>query len=282
MPRSSSVEAGHTAITVESMGTVISIRLGDAGGDADDADDVGSPHSISRRAAARHAVAEVFRGWNERFSLYREESELSRVNRGALRLTQAGSQLRDCYALALQWRDQTDGVFTPHRDDGAIDLSGIVKSLAIAQAGDALRRLGVRDWSVNAGGDILVDGDQAPGLNWSAAIVDPLDRQARLAAVPLRLPLRAVATSGSMERGEHIWTTLDGALSPFRQVTVFGRDIVTADVLATAIIAGGQAARRPGGQAALDRSTDAFPVEVLAVLRDGSLLATPGLRAAGA
>jgi len=270
MPLSSDAVAGHTAITVESMGTVISIRLGEAGGALDD---VSSPHRDARRAAARHAVAEVFRGWNERFSLYREESELSRVNRGELRLTQAGSELRDCYALALQWLDQTDGVFTPHRADGAIDLSGIVKGLAIAQAGDALHRLGVADWSVNAGGDILVDGEQSPGLNWAAAIVDPLDRQAMLATVPLRRPLRAVATSGSMERGEHIWTTLDGALSPFLQVTVFGRDIVTADVLVTAIIA--------GGQAALDRSTQAFPVEVLAVLRDGSLLATPGLRAAG-
>ncbi|WP_241972641.1 FAD:protein FMN transferase [Cryobacterium cryoconiti] len=257
--------AGHPAITVESMGTVISIRIGAAAGNA------GFPHDEALRAAARQAVADVFRGWNDRFSLYREGSELSRVNRGELRLTQAGSELRDCYALALAWRDRTDGVFTPHRADGAIDLSGIVKSLAIAHAGEALYGLGLRDWSLNAGGDILVAGDQTPGLDWAAAIVDPLDRSARLASVPLRAPLRAVATSGSAERGEHIWTTVDGALSPFRQVTVFGRDIVTADVLATAIIAGG----RP----ALHRSTETFPIEVLAVLRDGSLLATPGLRA---
>ena len=43
------------------------------------------------------------------------------------------------------------------------------------------------------------------------------------------------------------------------------------ELLATAIIA--------GGEAALNRSTETWPVEVLAVLRDGSLLATPGLRA---
>jgi thiamine biosynthesis lipoprotein len=274
MPHSSNAVAGQTALTVESMGTVISIRLGVAGESGRSRDDAGSPRDEVLRATARHAVADVFRGWNERFSLYRDDSELSRVNRGELRLTQAGSELRDCYALALHWRDRTDGVFTPHRADGAIDLSGIVKSLAIAEAGDALHRLGLEDWSVNAGGDILVDGDQAPGLDWSAAIVDPLDRQSLLAAVPLSRPLRAVATSGSAERGEHIWTTVDGGLSPFRQVTVFGRDIVTADVLATAIIA--------GGQAALDRSTETFPIEVLAVLRDGSLLATPGLRATSA
>lgn len=264
MPHSSSAVAGHTAITALSMGTVISIRLGDGA----------APHDDARLAAARNAVVEVFRGWNERFSLHREGSELSRVNRGELRLTQAGPELRNCYALALAWRGRTDGVFTPHRADGAIDLSGIVKSLAIAEAGDLLNRLGARDWSLNAGGDILVGGDRASGLGWSAGIVDPLDRGTLLATVPLTLPVRAVATSGSAERGDHIWTTVDGGVSPYRQVTVFARDIVTADVLATAIVA--------GGQAALDRSTEAFPIDVLAVLRDGSLLATPGLRAASA
>lgn len=272
MPHSSNVAAGaaarHSAVTVQSMGTVISIRLGTA--DPGSGDDAGSSPDVALRATARHAVAEVFRRWDERFSLYREESELSRVNRGELRLTQTGPELRDCYALALGWRSRTDGVFTPHRADGAIDLSGIVKSLAIVEAGDALHRLGVRDWSLNAGGDILVGGDQALGFDWSAAIVDPLDRQSLLATVPLGRPVRAVATSGSAERGEHIWTSVDGGFSPYRQVTVFGPDIVTADVLATAIIA--------GGQAALDRSTAAFPIDVLAVLRDGSLLATPGLR----
>jgi thiamine biosynthesis lipoprotein len=256
MPHTSSPTAG-AALTIESMGTVVSIRLAGA---ADDAS----------RAAALAAVSGVFRRWDERFSLYRQDSELSRVNRGELRLTEASVTLRDCYAVALDWRDRTDGVFTPHRADGVVDLSGVVKSLAIAEAGDALTELAAGAWSLNAGGDILVHGDQSPGLAWVAAIVDPLDRQALLASVPLAAPLRAVATSGSAERGEHIWSTVEGGLSPYRQVSVFAGDIVTADVLATAIVA--------GGEATLNRSTQTYPIEVLAVLRDGALLATPGLR----
>ncbi|TFD83143.1 FAD:protein FMN transferase [Cryobacterium fucosi] len=240
------------------MGTVLSIRFG-------------GPVGPARRDAARDAIARVFGRWDARFSLYRDDSELSRVNRGELRLTQASVALRDCYALALDWRDRTDGVFTPHRADGVLDLSGVVKALAIDEAGRALSALGQGDWSLNAGGDILVSGDQAPGLDWMAGIADPEDRARSLAVVPLAVPLRAVATSGSAERGDHIWTAVDGGPSPYRQVTVFARDIVTADVLATAIFA--------GGEATLNRSTETWPVEVLAVPRDGSLLATPGLRA---
>ena len=267
------------AQTFETMGTVVSLRIGGAAGgaargaagaaDAAAADD-GHLAGVPSPEAALDAVRRVFTRWDERFSLYRPDSEISRIARGDIRLTQASAELRDCYAVALDWRDRTDGVFTPHRADGVLDLSGVVKSLAIAEAGEALRGLGLSAWSVNAGGDLLVNGDQAPGQDWVAGIVDPASRQELLASVPLVAPVRAVATSGSAERGEHIWTSAGGGTSPYRQVSVIGLDIVTVDVLATTIVA--------GGEAALNRSLETFPIEVLAVLRDGSLVATAGLR----
>ncbi|MDJ0337683.1 FAD:protein FMN transferase [Cryobacterium sp. PH31-O1] len=245
------------ALTFATMGTMVSLRLGDA------------EHGATALTAAAQQVETVFRRWDEQFSLYREDSELSRVARGDIRLTAASESLRDCYALALDWRDRTQGVFTPHRGDGVIDLSGVVKALAIAEAGIALTDRGLRNWSINAGGDVLVCGD-ALGHDWVVAIVDPADRGESIASVPLRHPLRAVATSGSAERGQHIWTPRNFEPSPFRQVSVFAADIVTADVLATAIVA--------GGEAALGDLAERFPIDVLAVLRDGQLLATPGLR----
>ncbi|TFB53085.1 FAD:protein FMN transferase [Cryobacterium tagatosivorans] len=245
------------------MGTVVSLRMGD--GDAHD----GTGTRELRRMAGAAAEA-AFRRWDERFSLYRRDSELSRVARGDIRLTEASATLRDCYMLALGWRDRTDGVFTPHRADGVVDLSGVVKGLAIAETGEILAGLGLAGWSINAGGDILVDGRPAPEVDWVVGIVDPMDRGEVLAGVPLAGPLRAVATSGSAERGEHIWTPAPGAASPYLQVSVFAADIVTADVLATAIVA--------GGEKTLNDSTGRWPIEVLAVLRDGELLATPGLR----
>ncbi|TFD49151.1 FAD:protein FMN transferase [Cryobacterium frigoriphilum] len=253
------------------MGTVVSVRLN--GG----LTDAGGP---VLRHAARAAVAGVFDRWDDRFSLYRPGSELSRVASGAIRLPNASRELRDCYALALDWRDRTDGVFTPHRGDGVIDLSGIVKALAIVEAGSALESLGQKAWSINAGGDILVSGcpnvtfarrlDPNVDPDWVVALVNPLDRLDLLATVPLRAPLRAVATSGSAERGDHIWTPAPGIRSPFRQVSVLAADIVTADVLATAIVA--------GGEPMLNQCAATYEIEVLAVLQGGGLLATPGLR----
>ena len=249
--------SGTPALTFESMGTIVSVRLA---GDADE----------PMRRTAGGAAEAVFRRWDERFSLYRADSELSRIARGDIRLTEASAALLDCYALALDWRDRTDGVFTPHRADGVLDLSGIVKGLAIAETGERLAGLGLAGWSINAGGDILVAGRPSPGAEWVSGIVDPMDRADVLGRVPLPGPLRAVATSGSTERGEHIWPAIPGNAPHFRQVSVFAGDIVTADVLATAIIA--------GGEKTLHDSTDRWPIEVLAVLQDGRLLATPGLR----
>nr|WP_104128056.1 FAD:protein FMN transferase [Cryobacterium sp. Y57] len=237
------------------MGTVVSLRLGDFAAAVD--------------CAAVEAVETVFRRWDERFSLYREDSELSRIARGDIRLTEASKSLRTCYALALDWRERTQGVFTPHRADGVIDLSGVVKALAIAEAGAVLTVSSPANWSINAGGDVLVGGN-AGHPEWVVAIVDPGNRSEVIANVPLGYLLRAVATSGSAERGEHIWTALNGEPSPFRQVSVFAADIVTADVLATAIVA--------GGESTLNEMTERFAVDALAVLRDGQLLVTPGLR----
>ena len=62
------------------------------------------------------------------------------------------------------------------------------------------------------------------------------------------------------------WT----AVPDFVQVTVAAADVVTADILATAIVSGG----RP----MLNLATDQWDVAVLAVHADGSLLATPAFR----
>ena len=239
------------------MGTVVSVRPGASGVHAD---------------AAVAAVAAVFARWEARCSLFDPTSELSRVGRGELALTDASEDVRDAYALALHWRDATGGTFTPHRGDGLIDLNGVVKALAVEEAGVALDRAGFARWAIDAGGDVLVAaGRQAdPGAPaWPIGIVEPADRAALIARIEIDgSRRRAVATSGSAERGDHIWTMPGAGPSPFVQVSVAAADLVTADVLATAIVA--------GGRAALDDLAARHDVDVLAVTRDGGLLATPG------
>ncbi|MBH0117160.1 FAD:protein FMN transferase [Salinibacterium sp. NG253] len=244
------------------MGTVASIEL------------------PSAWASERAELERIFRAVDDRFSLYRPDSELSKVADSRLTLPSASSVLLASYARALEWRAATGGNFTPNRPDGTIDLNGIVKAEAIEQAGEYLTSVGCPQWSINVGGDILVSptgaatavtspaGQLAPAL-LRAGIADPAAPTQLLCSLELRHPRRAIATSGSAQRGDHIWR--GGSFEPaeFVQVSVVANDIVTADVLATTIVA--------GGQAALDDVTDRWDVDVITVDRAGDLRATPGL-----
>jgi len=234
--------------TFETMGTVVSLEW-------------------SGDEQALDAVRGIFEDADHRFSLYRPDSELRQVADGSLELLDASSELREVYATALGWRGETGGAFTPHRPDGAVDLNGIVKAWAMAEAG---RALGDGDWCLNVGGDVLVSGQAASGAPWVVGIVDPADRTTLLTAVPLVGGRRAAATSGSAERGDHIWTRgREGA--EFVQVTVVADDIVKADVFATATVS--------GGTITLDDVTGRFNIDVLTVDGEGSLRVTPRMRA---
>jgi thiamine biosynthesis lipoprotein len=221
-------------------------------------------------AGALIAAQEAVQRIDERYSLYRPDSELARVVAGVLTLPAASDELRDAYAQSHAWSALTDGAFTANRPDGVIDLSGIAKAFAIDDVGAVLGRSGATAWSVTIGGDILL----SPGAAVSGhvvGIVDPADRATLIAAVELRAPRRAIATSGRAERGDHIWR-LPGLGDDLVQVTVVANTIVEADVLATAIVA--------GGRELLDRLCDSRDIDVLAVTASGELLATPGIRSA--
>lgn len=223
-------------------------------------------------AAVLRSVQAGFDAYDRRFSLYRPDSELSRVARGELALPRASALLRNSYADALDWRSRTAGAFTPHRPDGVIDLNGIVKAGAMAAVSALLDAAGETDWLLNVGGDILSRGgfDGAP---WTIGITDPGDRAGLLCTLTLAAARPAVATSGTAERGEHIWRLDPHAVAgatAFRQVTVLAADIVTADVLATAILA--------GGRDQLDEATARFAIDVLTVDAAGAIRATPRLQ----
>ena len=256
------------ARTFKCMGTVIGLTM-PVGGPAE-----GQP-GLDEIAAATAVVERLFRDLDETFSLYRPDSEASRLVRGELTLPHASAQMREAYAEAHEWRLRTEGAFTPERPDGVLDLSGIIKGHAIREAGTTLLALGRRDWCLNAGGDVLVSGSPRPGSAepWKAGVVDPADRQTLITGYALGGTNRhhAIATSGSAERGEHIWRVGSGAHTDgFVQVTVAAADIVTADVLATTIVA--------GGTRMLDQVADQWDVAVLAIRADGSMLATPAFQ----
>jgi len=264
------------------MGTVISLTV--------PADVHKAPQAAADELEAATAVVErLFTELDSIFSLYRPDSEASRLVRGELALPEASAEMRARYEEAAEWRLLTEGAFTPERPDGALDLSGIVKGHAIREAGTSLLALGMANWCLNAGGDVLVGGSPNPGTDvpWRAGIVDPADRRTLLAGFALGgaapgSPVGsavgrtadggtrvALATSGSAERGDHIWSVTAGA-AEFRQVSVAAADVVTADVLATAIVA--------GGVPMLNCAAALWDIEALAVRANGELLATGGFR----
>jgi thiamine biosynthesis lipoprotein len=286
MQQTSEPRHGLRARTFSCMGTVISLAM--------PAGPHKAPHAADDELEAATAVVErLFARLDGTFSLYRPDSEASRLGRGELGLQQASDEMRARYTEASEWRLLTEGAFTAERPDGILDLSGLIKGHAIKEAGISLHALGLEDWCLNAGGDVLVSGSPDPGSGeaWRAGIVDPADRRTLLAGFPLGglpggLPSglaadggapgntasrsrMALATSGSAERGDHIWAA-GGRAAEFWQVSVAAADAVTADVLATAIVA--------GGTAMLNRAAELWDVEVLAVRRDGELLATSGFR----
>lgn len=267
-PRQGKKEPRLRSRTFTSMGTVVSLAVPAAPATAPQA-------AVDELEAATAVVEQLFNGLDRTFSLYRPDSEASAMARGELALTDASADMRRLYVEASEWRTLTEGAFTAERPDGVVDLAGIVKGHAIREAGTSLLALGLKDWCLNAGGDVLVDGSPTPGSArpWLAGIVDPADRTTLLTAFPLgNKGKHALATSGTSERGHHIWSAglQTERTEGFRQVSVAAADIVTADVLATAIMA--------GGTGTLALATACWDVDVLAVKNDGGLLATPGFR----
>lgn len=220
---------------------------------------------------AAHVLADVereFHDRDQRFSLYRADSEISVIARGDLPIVSASRAFRSTLHRSAGWEDATRGSFRTRSPDGVLDLSGLVKAEALEAAGNRLLSERVGDWLLNAGGDVLVSGRNG-SIPWAVGIVDPLDKAALITSVQLEGQWRALATSGIAERGEHIWGPSEQA--DFLQVSVLGEDIVTADVLATAIMA--------GGRQALEASASRWDIDALCVTRDDQMLITPRLRA---
>jgi FAD:protein FMN transferase len=214
------------------------------------------------------AVWEELRRADALFSTYKEDSEISRLNRGELALEDTHSDVRDVLARCEELRVITDGYFDAGRvlEDG-VDPSGLVKGWAVDRAGEVLDAAGARNYSLNAGGDIRLRGAPLPEPRWRVGIQHPRVRD-KIAAVVEGNDV-AVATSGAYARGEHVvdphtGRPPEGVLS----VTIVGPELATADAYATAAFAMGEAG--PEWTATLGL------YEAMTVLADDRVLLTPG------
>ncbi|MBK8552422.1 MAG: FAD:protein FMN transferase [Ignavibacteria bacterium] len=79
-----------------------------------------------------------------------------------------------------------------------IDLGGIAKGYAVDRATEIMRKNGMKDFFVNAGGDIFVSGVKSSDQKWSIGIKNPQDEKKIIAE--LEVSDLAIATSGDYER----------------------------------------------------------------------------------
>jgi len=204
---------------------------------------MGMPVTVDVRDAGvgSAALEDVFadlRRVDRLFSPYRPESEVSLIDRGYLRPEDAGPEVRAVLDLCERYRRATGGWFSAWIG-GRLDPSGLVKSWAMDRACGILERHGARNYLLDAGGDVFARGHGRPGVPWRVGIRHPVRRD-RVVRVLLAVDL-AVATSGTYEKGAHVRDPRTGRpATDVLSMTVAGRDIVEADVHATAALAMGR------------------------------------------
>jgi len=178
---------------------------------------------------------EVFAWFHEvdaHFSTFRSDSEISRLGRGELGVSDCTRDVREVLFLCEEVRRTSEGSFDIWHG-GRCDPSALVKGWSVERASLMLKAAGARNYFINAGGDIVASGRPVPDRKWRVGIRHP-EQTDRLAAV-LSVTDLAVATSGTYERGEHIVDPRNkqpptGLLS----MTVIGPSLAYADAYATA------------------------------------------------
>ena len=241
------------------MGTVVSIDL---------ADDL-PPEKL-------RAMVDDVCGWlhevDRRFSTYREDSEVSKLRRREIDPANCSTDMRHVLeACADLWRE-TDGYFDAYAA-GPLDPSGYVKGWSVEIASARLVEAGSVNHCVNAGGDIRARGHCATGASWRVGIRHPWEAD-RLSWV-LAVSDQAVATSGTYERGDHVFNPRTGGPARgLRSVTVVGPDLALADAYATAALAMGDAGIAWLSKLAADGYDSAL------VTDDGRAFSSAGLPAA--
>lgn len=198
------------------------------------------------------------------FSKFNNESEISKINR--LAGTEGINISPEVFGLierAINYSRLTNGSFditveplkkgryekifldknrsSIHFLEGdiKIDLGGIAKGYAVDKAKEILSSRGVSNALINIGGNIYALGNSPRKESWKIGIQNPGNKKG--ITYKLDLKDRAIATSGSYERGSHIIDPASGkATEGVASVTVIARSAEEADALSTAVFVMGK------------------------------------------
>ena len=244
------------------MGTAIVIDVRDPETDAAGWD---TQVDVAVEAAFDH-----FRAIDARFSTYKPDSEISRLNRGEQRDQESSKEMRDVLRMCEVARLRSDGYFDigGHRGDDTIDPSGLVKGWSVEGAARILDAAGLRNYCINAAGDLRASGYVEPGKPWRIGIRNPWD--AHTTAAVIAAHDLSIATSGAYERGEHVIVPHTGRPPDgIASMTIIGPSLTWADTWATAAYAMGIR-----GVEWIAREVDGY--EACAISTDRQLVMTSG------
>lgn len=200
--------------------------------------------------ADMNALEKIFAYFNfvdEKFSTYKKESEISKINNKEISANEYSKEMQEIFFLAEETKNLTDGYFDIFYND-KYDPSGIVKGWAIYDAAKILKQDGFKNFYVDAGGDVQVSGRNKEGKSWSVGIRNPFTSEKldeKLIVKTLYIKDEGVATSGNYIRGAHIYNPKSkddkNEISDIVSLTVVGPNIYEADRFATAAFAMGKA-----------------------------------------
>ena len=177
---------------------------------------------------------------DEKFSTYKPNSEISKFNKGIILPDAFSQEMKEVFELSEKTKQETNGYFDIQRADGTYDPSGLVKGWAVQNAAQMMRAHGVKNFYVEAGGDIQVSGKNAEGQLWRVGIRNPFNEQEIIKV--LQLENCGIATSGTYVRGDHIYNphARQEKISDIVSMTVVASNVYEADRFATAAFAMGK------------------------------------------
>jgi len=192
-------------------------------------------------------VEEFFYQVDRDFSTFKDDSQVSRIRRGELKIEVASEFVQQVWALCEFSRELTLGAFDPWKAEGGFDPSGLVKGWAAEVAAQMLVEAGCESVLINASGDIVLRGgkpsDDGVKSAWNIGIADPDDTEKFVKIFDV--VDGSVATSGDYEKGAHIIDPHTGLIAiGARSATVIGPDGAICDALATALMVDGVDAQK--------------------------------------
>jgi len=201
-------------------------------------------------SAAVNEVEQFFFSVDRDFSTFKEDSQVSRIRRGEIKIEDASEYVQQVWALCEFSRGLTLGAFDPWKAEGGFDPSGLVKGWAAEVGAQMLVEAGCENVLINASGDIVLRGGKPEGGPWNIGIASPDDVEKYVKFFDV--VDGSVATSGDYEKGAHIVDPHTGLIAiGARSATVIGPDGAICDALATALMVDGVDAQNWIGRAEL-------------------------------